>query len=130
MATKLTSVTNMTPSIFQLSNWIADGTTQQDNVTVRANSTTKTGGKDNNYILIPNADPVLNFFCLDNMAFSSSDANLFVYQIEGVAYWTQNGPPNPNFKGTAIPNSGDNDKVTLTIAKQANGSWTLTMNPA
>jgi hypothetical protein len=127
MATKLTAVNNYTPYAFQLHNWIAGGTTPQDNVPIPPNQTTKTGGKDDDYILIPNADPVLKFFCLDNMAFTSSQVNIFMWQIGDVAYWTQNAPPNPNFLGNQIANSGDNDSVTMTIAKDVNNNITVTM---
>lgn len=128
MANRITSVVNTTPVVFQLNNWIGGSTTPADDVVIKANGTTITGGKDNNYINIPDADPPLKFFCTDNMAFTSSTVNLFLYEYQGTVYWTQNAPPNPNNPGTAIANSASLGTVVLTISQQAGGAWTLIMN--
>ncbi len=128
MANRITSVVNTTPVTFQLNNWIKGSTTPADDVVIKPNGTTITGGKDNNFINIPDATPPLQYFCLDNMAFTSTTVNLFLYESQGTVYWTQNGPPNPNNQGNAIANSASLGTVTLTIGQQAGGAWTMIMN--
>ena len=127
MANRLTSVVNTTPITFQLTNWIGGSTSLAYDVMIKPNGITKTGGGDNNYINIPDANPPLKFFCLDNMAFTSSSVNLFLYEFQGTVYWTQNGPPNPNSLGTPIQDSASMGTVQLTISQQTGGAWTLLM---
>ena len=131
MATKMTAVTNNSPYLFQLYNWINGGTTKQDEVEILGNGkTTSTLGKDNDYILIPDATPPVQYFSLDNMAFwnlNGDHPNFFVWKTNGgTMYWTLNGPPYPSALGTKIEGGDTIDEVVLTIT----GSTSFTLSVA
>ena len=77
---KCSWIDNTTPLDFQLTNWRKGGTTPEDNVAIPRNQKTRTPGQDDDWILVPNADPLLNWFCVNNMALTSADKrhNLFI----------------------------------------------------
>jgi len=106
--TQITSVNNMTPLTFDLTNWLRGQTNPADDVVIQPNAVTPTGGADGNWILVPNADPPTRWFCENNMSFLSSQPNtqlynLFVWEKGGTLYWTMNQPPSKAFLGNPIP---------------------------
>jgi hypothetical protein len=111
-------------------NWRVGDTTPEDDVAIPHNRKTATPGHDDNWILVPNADPVLKWFCANNMALTSSDKqhNLFIWEVGGLMYWTSNGPPTPHNSGTQVRGS-DAFYLGLTIEDIGNGVLRVTAGP-
>ena len=126
MATKLGYVINASSVGFQLTNTI--GGTQQtgDSVFLPANSLTKTGGKDGNFIQIPDATPPVQFFSRDNTNLSAGSTNLYVYGTKGVVYWLLNSSPSSTNNGTEFTGSSSFGEGFLVISQEG-GNWTLAL---
>jgi hypothetical protein len=126
MANKLAYVINASPVQFQLTNTINGVQQPGDAVKLPPNSLTKTGGKDNNFIQIPDATPPVKFFPSDNTNINAGSNNLYIYGTQGVVYWLLNSSPTSTNNGTEFPNSGSFGEGILVIS-QENGNWAMSL---
>ncbi len=126
MANKLAYVINASPVQFQLTNTIGGSQQSGDAVQLPPNSLTKTGGKDNNFIDIPDATPPVKFFSSDNTNLNAGSTNLYMYGTQGVVYWLLNSSPTSTNDGIQFPNSNSFGEGFLVIS-QENGSWALSL---
>ena len=126
MATKLAYVINASPVGFQLTNTIGGVQRTSDAVNIPANSLTKTGGADNNFIQIPDATPPVKYFSSDNTNLNAGTNNLYIYGTDGVVYWLLNSSPTSTNNGTEFPNSASFGEGFLVVS-QNNGNWNLAL---
>jgi hypothetical protein len=126
MAGKLGYVINASSTPLRLTNTIAGTQQQGDSKPLPANSLTQTGGKDGNFIQIPDATPPYKFFTQDNTNLNGGSDNLYIYQTQGVVYWLVNSSPTINNNGNEFPNSA-NFNEGFVVVSQENGSWTMNL---
>jgi hypothetical protein len=131
MATQLYGVNNLTDSTLTLTNTIGGKVKSSDSAEIPPRSFKRTGGADGNFIEIPDATPLAEFFSKDNTNISGIEAGGMTQQVyfaktgggsKNTVSWSANGFTNP----TQLTDTANYTKAVAVVS--VNGtSPTLTM---
>jgi hypothetical protein len=137
MATRLIGVLNLTKWPFNLVNTIAGSVINSDSATLGAGLYTKTGGSNGNYIMIPDATPLADYFTRDNTCISGTVGGGFLFSIyfakvhseNDTVHYELNGMNDPDTNAVSLLKTVEFDSAVLVIA-ETESAMMVNMIPA
>jgi hypothetical protein len=125
MATRLIGVLNLTKWPFYLVNTISGSVINSDSATLGAGLYTKTGGGNGNYIMIPDATPLADYFTRDNTCVSGTVGAGFPFSVyfakvsseSNTVHYELNGMNDPDTNAVPLPKTSEFDSAVLVIAE-------------